>query len=171
MKTIYTIGHSTHPIDEFLEWLKAHQIALVIDIRTIPYSSFCPQFGQKRLQKSLEKAQIEYCHLKQLGGLRHARKDSINTSWKNASFRGYADYMQTEQFALGLKALEKLAKGKRAALMCSEAVPWRCHRNLVADALTVKRWKVFHIQSKKKASLHHLTPFLRVRRKQLVYDG
>lgn len=167
---IYTIGHSTRPIETFIALLKAHDIQTVIDIRTIPKSRHCPQYNQVRLKNSLARARIGYRHLKDLGGLRHASKDSVNTSWINASFRGFADYMQTEEFEEGLKKLEKLAQKKRCALLCSEAVPWRCHRSLVADALTVKKWKVFHIQSRKTAKLHELTSFLRISHQKMIYD-
>ncbi|MBS0605137.1 MAG: DUF488 domain-containing protein [Verrucomicrobia bacterium] len=170
-KKVYTIGHSTRPLKRFIELLKAHEIQCVIDIRSIPKSRHCPQFNKLRLQESLHKVGIGYRHMKELGGLRHPLKDSPNTTWINASFRGYADYMQTEEFAVALKKLEKIAGKKRCALLCSEAVPWRCHRSLVADALTVKRWKALHIQSRKTAKQHALTPFLRIRKKKLIYDG
>lgn len=168
-KSIYTVGHSTHSIEEFLSLLQAHGIETVIDIRSIPKSRYCPQFNQELLKRALRNNHIGYRHLKDLGGLRHARKDSINTGWINASFRGYADYMQTLAFERGLEKLEKIAGKKRCALMCAEGVPWRCHRSLVADALTVKKWKVLHIQSRKTAKLHKRTPFLRVRKKVLYY--
>jgi uncharacterized protein (DUF488 family) len=170
-RKIYTLGHSTRPIEKFIELLNAHKIQTVIDIRTIPKSSYCPQFSQPKFQKTLLKAKINYRHLKGLGGLRHPLKNSPNTSWINASFRGYADYMQTLDFHRELKKLETIAKKKRCALVCSEAVPWRCHRSLIADALTVKHWKVFHIQSKKTAKSHQLTPFLRIQGNHLIYDG
>lgn len=170
MFKIYTIGHSTRSIEEFIELLKAHGVKMVIDIRTIPKSRYCPQFNSLRLKNSLTKKKIGYRHIKELGGLRHAHKDSLNTTWENASFRGYADHMQTEEFQLGLEKLEKLAAKKPCAMMCAESVPWRCHRSLVADALTVRHWKVYHIQSRKTAKLHALTSFLRVSRKQLIYD-
>lgn len=168
-KAIYTIGHSSRSIEEFIELLKAHEIKKVIDIRTIPKSRHNPQFNQEELKASLKKAKIGYRHLKELGGLRHARKDSINTGWENASFRGFADYMQTEEFWKGLAKLEKIAESKKYAIMCAEAVPWRCHRSLVADALTSHNWKVFHIQSKKTAKKHKRTSFLKIRKKVLVY--
>lgn len=171
MHSIYTIGHSTRSIEEFIALLKAHHIQTLVDIRTIPKSRKNPQFNQEKLKLSLKKARISYRHLKDLGGLRHAKKDSINTGWINASFRGYADYMQTPTFFQGLEKLEKIAKKKTTAIMCAEAVPWRCHRSLVADALTVRKWKVFHIQSKKTAKRHKRTLFLRVRRGNLVYPA
>lgn len=168
-KRIYTIGHSTHSIEEFIDLLKAHEIELVIDIRTIPKSRHCPQFNQEDLKQSLKKAGIGYRHMKGLGGLRHTSKESINTGWINASFRGYADYMQTSAFQIALEKLEKIAQKKRCALMCAEGVPWRCHRSLVADALSVKKWKAYHIQSRKTAKLHKRTSFLKVKKGMVVY--
>lgn len=168
-RAIYTIGHSSRSIEDFIALLKAHEINRVIDVRTIPKSRHNPQFEQEKLKASLKKAKIGYRHLKELGGLRHARKDSVNIGWKNASFRGFADYMQTEEFWKGLEKLEKLAKNKKCAIMCAEAVPWRCHRSLIADALSHQKWKVFHIQSKRTAKRHRLTPFLKVRGKIFIY--
>jgi uncharacterized protein (DUF488 family) len=168
LRSIYTIGHSTRSIEEFISLLRAHEIKAVIDIRTIPKSSYCPQFTSIELKRSLKNARIGYRHIKELGGLRRPLKNSINTGWINASFRGYADYMQTPGFETGLGKLEKIAKKKRCALMCAEAVPWRCHRSLVADALTSKKWKVFHIQSKKTAKRHKLTSFLKVKKGKLL---
>lgn len=169
-KKIYAIGHSTRSIEEFISLLKAHEIETVIDIRTIPQSRHCPQFNQEDLKKSLKESGIGYRHMKGLGGLRHASKDSINTGWINASFRGFADYMQTPAFQKALERLEKIAEKKRCALMCAEAVPWRCHRSLVLDALSLRKWKAFHIQSKKTAKRHKRTQFLKIRRGQLVYQ-
>lgn len=168
-RKIFSIGHSNRSIEQFLELLKTHQIERVVDIRTIPKSRHNPQFNQDALRKSLKKNHIGYEHLKELGGLRHAKKDSINLGWKNISFRGFADYMGTEEFARGLEALKRIAQKKRIAMMCAEAVPWRCHRSLVADALTKEKWQVFHIQSKKTAGKHKLTPFLKVRNGKLIY--
>jgi uncharacterized protein (DUF488 family) len=136
-EVIYTIGHSTHPIDEFIRILKAFEIEKIIDVRTIPKSRHNPQFNQEELCNELHNQRIEYVHLEGLGGLRHTTKVSINTAWKNASFRGYADYMQTPDFACALGELIDLAKDKRIAIMCAEAVPWRCHRSLIGDALLV----------------------------------
>lgn len=166
---IYTIGHSSRSIEDFIALLQAHEIKNVIDIRTIPQSRHNPQFSQEALKQSLKRAKIGYRHLKQLGGLRHAQKDSINKGWENASFRGFADYMQTEAFWKGIEKLEKLAEAKKSALLCAEAVPWRCHRSLVADALSYHKWKVFHIQSRKTAKRHKRTPFLKIRRGKLTY--
>lgn len=169
-KIIYTIGHSSHSIERFIDLLNAFEVKKIIDIRTIPKSRHNPQFEQENLKASLKKAKIGYRHLKELGGLRHARQDSINTGWQNASFRGYADYMQTEEFWIGLSKLENLAEDKPCAILCAEAVPWRCHRSLVADALTYHEWKVFHIQSKKTAKKHKRTPFLKIKKNLFVYS-
>jgi uncharacterized protein (DUF488 family) len=171
MKTIYTIGHSTRSIEQFLAMLKAHGIEEVVDVRTIPKSRHNPQFGQDLLAASLQEDGIAYAHLAPLGGLRRPSKESINTGWENASFRGYADYMATEQFRQGLGELEALAEKKRVAIMCAEAMPWRCHRSLLADALMVQGWQVRHIQSRKTAKEHELTPFLRVEDGKMVYAG
>ena len=136
---VFTIGHSTHPIAEFVEILKANGIKRVIDIRTIPRSRHNPQFNGEALAESLRTAGIGYTHIKKLGGLRHPAKDSINLGWRNSGFRGFADYMQTPEFEAALERAIRLAKTKPSALMCAEAVPWRCHRSLVADALTVRK--------------------------------
>lgn len=165
MPSIYTIGHSTRDIDDFLELLKLNQIKELVDVRTIPKSGKYPQFNEDALKQSLKKAKIGYRHLSKLGGLRHTTKESVNLGWHNASFRGYADYMQTDGFSAGLKQLEKIAEKKPAAIMCAEAVPWRCHRSLIADALTLDHWKVFHIISKQPPKKHKLTPFLKHDRK------
>lgn len=169
--TIYTIGYSTHTTDEFLALLHAHEIHLLVDVRTIPRSRAHPQFGIDQLPGNLQAAGIAYDHLKALGGLRHAAKDSPNTGWQNASFRGYADYMATPEFHAGLIELEERARRQRTAIMCAEAVPWRCHRSLIADALTLAGWHVYHIMSKKTAREHTLTSFLRVEDGVLRYPG
>jgi uncharacterized protein (DUF488 family) len=141
----------------------------VVDVRTIPRSRHNPQFSRPALSRALRAAGIGYRHLEALGGLRRARPDSVNLGWRNASFRGFADYMQTEDFATGLARLEQLAAQRPTAILCAEAVPWRCHRSLIADALTVGRWRVLHIQSRRSARPHRRTPFLRVRRGRLLY--
>ncbi|HEX7734843.1 MAG TPA: DUF488 domain-containing protein [Ktedonobacteraceae bacterium] len=168
--TIATIGHSTHPIEEFLELLRMHAIQLLVDVRTIPRSRAHPQFGSDLLPDALQRAGIDYLHLEALGGLRHPAKDSPNTGWRNASFRGYADYMATPAFRAGLAELEAHARRQRTAIMCAEALPWRCHRSLIADALTVAGWRVSHIMGKLLRE-HTLTPFLRVEREMLRYPG
>ena len=170
-KTLYSIGHSTRTARELIELLRAHGVEQVVDVRAILRSRHNPQFTRLALARSLRAAKIGYHHLKALGGLRRARPDSINLGWRNASFRGYADYMQTDDFAAGLARLEQLATQRPTAIMCAEAVPWRCHRSLIADALTVARWRVLHIQSRAAARPHKRTPFLRVRSGRLVYPS
>jgi uncharacterized protein (DUF488 family) len=170
-RTIYTIGHSTREIDEFLAMLKAHGIEAIADVRSIPKSRRVPQFNDDALAKSLPAAGIEYIPFKQLGGRRHARKDSLNLAWRNESFRGYADFMQTEAFTRGLEELMKIASEKRVATMCAEAVPWRCHRSLIGDALVIRGWKVLDIMSQTKASEHKLTDFAHVDGTHITYPA
>jgi hypothetical protein len=171
MPTVLTIGHSTHTWKVFLALLRAHRVERVIDVRSIPRSRHNPQFNQKILRTKLRSARIGYVHLRKLGGLRHARRDSSNMGWRNSSFRGFADYMQTSEFKAGVQRLIKLARQKRTALMCAEAVPWRCHRSLIADALTVLGIRVEDIMSKTCSQLHSLTSFIRVRRGCITYPG
>ncbi len=163
VNTLYSVGHSNRTIEHFTALLIAHGIQQVIDIRTIPKSRHNPQFNKESLPRSLKKAHIFYTHIKELGGLRHPQKDSINTGWKNLSFRGFADYMATSEFKVGLDYLKTIALSKKTVMMCAEAVPWRCHRSLIADALTKQKWRVFHIQSKKTALPHETTHFLKIR--------
>jgi uncharacterized protein (DUF488 family) len=170
-KEIYALGHSTRSLEQFLALLRAHEIETVIDIRSLPYSSHNPQFNQETLRAFLRSHRIGYRHMKALGGRRHPLRDSINTGWKNAGFRGFADYMQTKAFEQALKKLEKVALGKRCVLICAEAIPWRCHRSLVLDALVVRKWKAFHIQSRKTAKRHQKTSFLKISKGRLVYPG
>ena len=169
--TVYTIGHSTRTARELIELLRAHGVEQVVDVRIMPKSRHNPQFNRPVLSRSLHAAKIGYRHLKALGGLRHARSDSINLGWRNVSFRGFADYMQSEDFAVGLARLEHLALRRPTAIMCAEALPWRCHRSLIADALTVALWRVLHIQSRQTARPHRRTPFLRVRSGRLLYPA
>lgn len=168
---IFTIGHSTRPIDDFIDLLKANGVKLLIDIRTIPKSKRNPQFNTDALSKSLDAAKIDYIHLKELGGLRKPKRDSRNLGWRNESFRGYADYMQTPEFSDALAQAIELAEKKSIALMCAEAVPWRCHRSLVADALTARGIKVFEIVSKSQPKLHKMTPFARVQDARVTYPS
>jgi uncharacterized protein (DUF488 family) len=168
---ISTIGHSTRPIEEFLGILEAHGIRQLIDVRTIPRSRRNPQFNRESLPASLERVGIRYRHMPGLGGLRHARPDSINTGWRNASFRGYADYMQTGEFGDNLVQLIALGAAEPTAIMCAEAVPWRCHRSLIADALVVRGIPVLEIISAAKAQQHSLTPFARVSGGQIHYPA
>ena len=167
--SIYTIGHSTRSIEEFTELLKVHDIKEIVDIRSIPKSRHNPQFNEETLRQSLQLAHIRYRNLEKLGGLRHSKKDSINLGWHNTSFRGFADYMATPEFSEVLEALMKIASMKRTAIMCAEAVPWRCHRSLIADALIKKGWLVQDIMSLTSATKHRLTQFLKIKGGLLVY--
>ena len=169
MLVVFKIGHSTRTWKAFLELLRVHGIKRVVDVRSIPRSRHNPQFNRGTLSMKLRSARIGYVHLRKLGGLRHARRDSPNMGWRNASFRGFADYMQTPDFDAGLGRLIKLAKQKKTALMCAEAVPWRCHRSLIADALVVRGIRVKDIISGKRSQIHLLTSFGRVQGKCITY--
>jgi len=169
--TIFTIGHSVRPIEEFVDLLRGHGVEQVVDIRTIPKSRRNPQFNSDALAASLRAGGIGYAHIKELGGLRHPRRDSINLGWRNASFRGYADYMQTPEFAAALDRAIALAKKKPTAFMCAEAVPWRCHRSLVGDALLARGIGVLEIISAAEPKEHVLTPFARVSGAQVSYPA
>jgi uncharacterized protein (DUF488 family) len=149
--------------------LQAHAVKRIVDVRSIPRSRHNPQFNRETLPAKLRAAGIGYVYLRRLGGLRHARRDSMNLGWHNASFRGFADYMGTKEFEEGLERLVKFAQQKRCALMCAEALPWRCHRSLIADALLVRGIVVEHILSPKRLQKHSLTPFARVDRKRISY--
>ncbi len=168
---IFTIGHSTRRLDQFVDLLRNYGIRQVADIRTIPRSRHNPQFNRETLSKFLRNRRIGYRHVKALGGLRHARTDSPNMGWQNASFRGFADYMQTPEFAEALEKLVDRAREKPTVLMCAEAVPWRCHRSLIGDALTVRGLTVRDIFSPRTARLHTLTPMARVQGTRLTYPG
>jgi uncharacterized protein (DUF488 family) len=170
-RLIFTIGHSNRTIEAFLEMLQAHRVKNLVDVRTVPRSRHNPQFGTDELAKSLAEAGITYTHLPALGGLRHARRDSPNTGWKNASFRGYADYMQTPEFVAGMQTLLEIANQAPTAIMCAEAVPWRCHRSLIADALIVRNIAVNDIMSITRAQPHKLTPFAKVDGTTITYPG
>jgi uncharacterized protein (DUF488 family) len=171
MAPVLTIGHSTRAIGEFLDLLEAHAVRLIADVRTIPRSRHNPQFERDALEAALSERGIEYLHIPGLGGLRHARRDSPNTGWENASFRGFADYMQTAGFDQALGELLARTKVRRTALMCAEAVPWRCHRSLIADALTARGVPVEHILSPTRRQPHTLTPFARVQRNSVSYPA
>jgi uncharacterized protein (DUF488 family) len=166
---VFTVGHSTLPIERFIALLHAYRIRRLADVRTVPRSRRNPQFNADALASALRAETMEYVPLPSLGGLRHARKDSPNTGWRNQSFRGYADYMQTHAFEEGLDALIRLSREQRTAIMCAEAVPWRCHRSLVADALEVRGIPVVEILSEQSARLHKLTPFARVDGTAITY--
>lgn len=168
---IFTIGHSTRPIEEFLEMIEAHGVKHLVDVRTIPRSRRNPQFEQQALARELRRAGIGYTHIKGLGGLRHPSAGSINTAWQNAGFRGYADYMLTPEFEQNLNALLALAAQEQIAIMCAEAVPWRCHRSLVSDALVARGVPVEHIMSASTRQPHKLTSFARVEDERVTYPG
>ncbi len=171
---IYTIGHSARPLEELVALLRAHGVEQVVDIRTVPGSRRHPQFRRESLERSLPAYGIAYRHMPALGGLRKPRPGSVNRAWQNDSFRGYADYMQTTAFR---DALEELIRSSAApgapasAIMCAEAVWWRCHRQLVADALTARGVAVRHIASRTSAPLHTMTDFARVEGGSVTYPG
>lgn len=169
--TIFTVGHSTHPIDDFVELLKAHGIKKLVDVRTIPKSRYNPQFNGPDLAASVRKERITYRHVTALGGLRHTKKDSSNRGWRNASFRGYADYMQTEEFTDAIEKLLERGQGSDLAIMCAEAVPWRCHRSLIGDALIVRGARVLDIMSKSQVKAHTLTSFAHVEGTHITYPA
>lgn len=169
MSHLFTVGHSTHAIDAFAGMLHAHGVTLVVDIRTIPRSRHNPQFGEDELRTSLPGSGLGYRRVEALGGLRRTTEDSVNTGWQNSSFRGYADYMQTDAFRNGVEELLGLAHDDTVAIMCAEAVPWRCHRSLVGDALLIRDVGVDDILSATSAKPHRLTRFAHVDGLTLTY--
>ena len=168
---IRTIGHSTRPVEALIEMLKAHGVKRVLDVRTIPKSRYNPQYNSEALEQSVREAGIGYEHMKALGGLRHPRKDSPNTGWRNESFRGYADYIETPEFEAALATLVEAATREAVAIMCAEAVPWRCHRSLISDVLTARGYPVEHIISENRSDPHTITPFARVDGKSVSYPA
>ena len=168
---ICTIGHSTHPLEEFVNLLKKNEVTHLLDVRTVPRSRHNPQFNKETLPDSLRAAGIKYTHLPGLGGLRRARKDSINEGWRNASFRGYADYMQTQEFVENVNRVIELAAHDYCALMCAEAVPWRCHRSLIADALVVRGVRVEDIIDNHGRKPHSLTPWAQTDGLKIFYPA
>jgi uncharacterized protein (DUF488 family) len=168
---IFTVGHSTRSLEELVEILRAHGVKRLIDVRTIPRSRHNPQFNRETLSKDLHNRGFSYRHMKTLGGFRHAQPDSMNTGWRNASFRGFADYMQTPPFKEALEEFLSLAEQMPTALMCAEAVPWRCHRSLIADALTARGYEIRDIMSVKSAKPHVLSAMARVHDQQVTYPG
>jgi uncharacterized protein (DUF488 family) len=170
-QTVLTIGHSTRSIEEFISILQVHGVQQLADVRTIPKSRRVPQFNQDALAAKMKATGILYVHLKALGGLRHPKKDSVNVGWRNASFRGYADYMSTGEFRAALNRLLELAQTKRTAIMCAEAVPWRCHRSLIGDALLVRGFQVEDIFSATSRRPHEMTPFARVQGTEITYPA
>ncbi len=168
---VFTIGHSTHPLDEFIDLLGIYGVTRVVDVRTVPRSRHNPQFNKTSLPGSLRKVGLGYSHMPGLGGLRHARQDSVNMGWRNASFRGYADYMQTPGFEQSLNELIELAEQDQIAMMCAEAVPWRCHRSLIADALLVRGIRTEDIMTPTSSPVHTLTRFAQVHGTRVTYPA
>ena len=169
--SIWTIGHSTLAIEDFLRLLQTSEIRVLADVRSFPGSRRYPQFNKDNLQSSLAANQIEYVHLPELGGRRRARPDSINMSWRNESFRGYADYMETHGFELGISKLLDLAAQRRTAIMCAESLWWRCHRSLISDYLKVKGIEVVHLIAGGKSEPHPYTSAARIVDGELSYRG
>lgn len=169
-KTVWTIGHSTRTLEKFLEMVQSFKIEMLVDIRSYPGSRRYPQFNKEALRISIPGNNIQYIHLKELGGRRKANPDSKNTAWRHSAFRGYADYMETDDFKEGIKALEKIAIKQRTAYMCSEAVWWRCHRSMVSDYLKVHGWKVMHIMDVDKEQEHPFTAPARILNGELNYE-
>lgn len=169
VKNIWTIGHSTRPFEEFVSMLQYFEIQVVVDIRSYPGSRKFPQYNKEKLEISLPEHEVQYVHLQELGGRRKVSSTSKNTVWRNIAFRGYADYMETDTFVYGIKMLEKIAKKKRTAYMCSEAVWWRCHRSMVSDYLKVNAWKVMHIMAIGKEEEHPYTAPARIVKGKLIY--
>jgi uncharacterized protein (DUF488 family) len=168
---VVTIGHSTRTLETFIHLLQTYDVKQVVDVRTVPRSRHNPQFNREALPDHLKAAGIGYLHMPGLGGLRRPRPDSTNMGWRNASFRGFADYMETPEFENHLGKLIELTQRKRIALMCAEALPWRCHRSLIADALEVMGIGVAHILGATHLQPHRLTPFVQVDGTRLVYPG
>ena len=168
---VLTIGHSTRPIEAFIALLAAHGVTQLIDVRTVPHSRHNPQYDTSALEAALAGAGICYAHAPGLGGFRRTSADSPNAGWRNLSFRGYADYMQSADFDAELTNLRELAAHDRVALMCAEAVPWRCHRSLIADALLVRGIGVFEIAGENRLAPHRLTPFARVDGESITYPA
>jgi uncharacterized protein (DUF488 family) len=167
--SVYTVGHSTRTLDEFFSLLRAYGVDLVLDVRTVPCSRHNPQFNKENLSEVMKAQGLRYIHMPELGGLRRSSPDSVNLAWKNKSFRGYADYMQTREFAENLLKLVALARESCLAVMCAEAVPWRCHRSLISDALAARHVKVRHILNKTGCINHELTPFANVEGTKVTY--
>jgi uncharacterized protein (DUF488 family) len=166
---VFTIGHSTRSLEEFVQLLEVYGLTLVVDVRTVPHSRHNPQFNKETLSTSLKHYGVRYIHMPEIGGLRHPKHESVNTAWKNSGFRGYADYMQTQEFADSLLKIVALARENRLVLMCAEALPWRCHRNLISDALVVRHLKVEHIIGKDSVINHELNSLAQVEGTKITY--
>lgn len=169
-RSIWTIGHSTHSLEEFIEMLKSFQIEVVADVRSFPGSRRLPHFNKEALEISLPQAGFRYIHIKNLGGRRKVLPESKNTSWRHPAFRGYADYMETKAFREGIKELKQIALAHRTAYFCSEAVWWRCHRSMISDYLKAEGWIVMHIMAVDKAREHPYTQPARVLEGRLTYE-
>ena len=167
--TVLTIGHSTRTLDEFVDLLKVYHVTLVVDVRTVPRSRRNPQFNKEILPNTLKPYGIKYIHMPDIGGLRRPKQDSENLAWRNSSFRGYADYMQTKEFTDSLLKITALARENCLALMCAEALPWRCHRSLISDALVVRHVKVQHIISTTSTIPHELNEMAHVEGTKITY--
>ena len=166
-----TVGHSNRPMEDLIAMLQAHGVETLVDVRTVPKSRYNPQFNREAMPAPLQEEGIAYVHMPGLGGLRHPRKDSLNLGWRNESFRGYADYMQTPEFAEGIDKLIELAEKQAVVIVCAEAVPWRCHRSMIADALVARGIPVQHIMSATSKSPHKLTAFARVDGTRVTYPA
>ena len=169
MLTILTIGHSTRTLEEFIKLLNAYSVTLVVDVRTVPRSRHNPQFNKETLPNTLKHYGVKYIHMPDIGGLRRPKPHSVNLAWENSSFRGYADYMQTKEFTDSLLKIMALARENRLALMCAEALPWRCHRSLISDALVVRHVKVEHIISATSCINHRLNEMAHVEGTKITY--
>ena len=168
---VYTVGHSTHPLDDFVTLLRSHAVAGIADVRRFPASRRHPHFAREALGRALGAADIRYDWLPELGGRRATRPDSPHVAWRAAAFRGYADHMESAEFHTGLERLLALAAARPTALMCAEAVPWRCHRQLIADALVARGVTVLHVIGASPPAAHRLSPLVRLEGERLVYDG
>jgi uncharacterized protein (DUF488 family) len=167
--TLLTVGHSTRSLEELVELLRENGVELLADVRTAPGSRRLPHFGKLSLERALPEHGVEYVHLPALGGLRKPRPDSPNGGWRNPSFRGYADYMQTAEFEAALSDLVELGSRRRVAIMCAEAVPWRCHRSLIADALAARGVEVLHITGPGHVQSHAVTSFAQIEDGRVSY--
>jgi uncharacterized protein (DUF488 family) len=166
---VLTIGHSTRTLEEFVQLLEVYGVTLVVDVRTVPRSRHNPQFNKETLPTILKHYGVRYIHMPEIGGLRHPKHESVNTAWKNSGFRGYADYMYTQEFTDNLLKIVTLTRENRLVLMCAEALPWRCHRNLLSDALVVRHIKVEHIISKDSVINHELNSLAQVEGTKITY--
>lgn len=169
MQTIFTIGHSTHSLPELVALLERHGLEQVVDVRKLPRSRRLPQFDRTALEQALPAARVDYTQIGELGGFRRPRRESPNTGWRSGGFRAYADYMLSDEFQVALERLERLARTRPTAVMCAEGLWWRCHRRLIADALTVRGWSVFHVLPGGSREQHSLPDFALVDGERITY--